>query len=82
MNATFLTLIPKVPNPVDLCDHRPINLLGCWYKLLVKILANRLRCILPFIISPFQAAFVQDRQILDGVLIVDDLIDSRKRYKK
>lgn len=29
MNATFLTLIPKVPNPVDLRDYRPISLVGC-----------------------------------------------------
>lgn len=82
MNATFLTLIPKVPNPVDLCDYRFISLMGCINKLLAKILANRLRRVLPFIISPFQGAFVQDGQIFYGVLIANELIDSRKRSKK
>ena len=47
MNATFITLIPKVPNPVELHDYRPISLVGCLYKLLAKILANRLKTVLP-----------------------------------
>ena len=59
MNATFLTLIRKVPN-------RNISLVECWYKLLAKILANRLKSVMPLIISPFQGAFVAKRQILDG----------------
>eukprot|EP00268_Persea_americana_P061285 TRINITY_DN7726_c0_g3_i1.p1 TRINITY_DN7726_c0_g3~~TRINITY_DN7726_c0_g3_i1.p1 ORF type:complete len:328 (-),score=59.63 TRINITY_DN7726_c0_g3_i1:2474-3457(-) len=29
LNATFITLIPKIPNPVNLCDYRPIGLMGC-----------------------------------------------------
>ena len=66
MNVTFLTLIPKVPNPVRLGNYRPISLVGCVYKLLAKILANRLKHVLPLIISPFQGAFVGKRQILDG----------------
>lgn len=50
----FLTLIPKVPNPMDLKDYRPISLVGCLYKLLAKILVNRLRCVLTHIINPFK----------------------------
>lgn len=52
VNATFFTLIPKAPNPVDVKDFRPISLVGCVYKLLSKILANRMRKVLPSLISP------------------------------
>lgn len=53
-NATFLVLIPKVPNPVELREYRPISLVGCVYKLFSKILTNSLKTALPSIISPTQ----------------------------
>ena len=69
LNATFMTLIPKIPNLENLHDYMPISLVGCLYKLLAKILANCLKSVLPLILSHFQGAFVGKRQILDGVLI-------------
>lgn len=72
MNATFLTVILKVPNPVELRDYLPICLVGCVYKLLAKILADHLKQVLPpNVISPFQGLFFVGRQILDGVLIAN-----------
>lgn len=56
-----------MPNPVELRVYRHISLVGCSYKLLAEILANRLKSVLPCIISPFQGAFVASREILDGV---------------
>lgn len=82
INATFLTLIPKVPNLVQLKGYRPISLVDCVNKLLAKILDNHLKTILPHIISSFQGAFIAGRQILDGLLIANELIDSRKKSKK
>ena len=46
MNASFLTLIPKKGNAVNIKDFRPMSLVGSVYKLLFKVLANRLRAIL------------------------------------
>jgi len=42
INSTFIVLIPKVDNPQHLNDFRPISLVGSMYKILAKVLANRL----------------------------------------
>lgn len=52
-NTTFLTLVPKVPNPMELREFKPISFVGCACKLLANILANRLKVAFPFIISAF-----------------------------
>ena len=51
LNATFLVLIPKKRGAEDLGDFRPINLLGGLYKLLAKLLANRLKKVLGKVVS-------------------------------
>lgn len=71
-----------MPNPVELRYFRPISLVACAYKLLFKILTNRLKSVLPSIISSFQGVFVQGRQILDGVFITNELIDLRIMSKQ
>jgi len=51
VNATFIALIPKVNSPQRLNDFRPISLVGCLYKVLANILANRLRDVIGSVIS-------------------------------
>ena len=69
MNASFLALTPKKNNALNIRDFRPINLVSNVYKLLSKVLANRLRTVLDKLISESQNSFVGGRQILDSVLI-------------
>jgi hypothetical protein len=69
INTTYIALIPKVQNPVHVSDFKPISLCNVIYKLISKVLANRLKPILSQIISCVQSAFLPDRLISDNVII-------------
>jgi len=61
VNSTFIALIPKVDSPQMIANFRPIALIGCIYKVLAKVLANRLRTVLDFVVSDTQPAFVRGK---------------------
>ncbi|RVX19928.1 hypothetical protein CK203_004741 [Vitis vinifera] len=60
----------------DLKDFRPISLVGGLYKLLTKVLANRLKKVVGKVVSSARNAFVEGRQILDAAFIDNEAIDS------
>jgi hypothetical protein len=82
INSTFIALIPKVESPQRLNHFCPISLMGSMYKILAKVLANRLRSIIGSVISDNQSAFVKGRQILDGILVANEVVDDAKKCKK
>lgn len=57
-NSSFITLIPKVNDPLDLGDYRPINLIGCLYKVIAKILASRLKMVVDSVINDVQSTYI------------------------
>lgn len=82
-NSSFITLIPKVKDPLSLSDYRPINLIGCISKIISKVLADRLKTVMDSVVSREQTAFIKGRSILDGPLVVNEIINwAKKRNKK
>ncbi len=77
LNATFVALIPKKHGADEIKDFRPISLVGGMYKIIAKLLANRLSVVLGKVVSPSQNAFVKGKQILDSVMIANECLDSR-----
>lgn len=59
INFTYLVLISKIKNPMSYFDFRPITIFNVIYKIVSKVLANRLKKILPDIISKTQSASCQ-----------------------
>ncbi|GKA76939.1 RNA-directed DNA polymerase, eukaryota [Tanacetum coccineum] len=81
-NSSFIALIPKIPDANLVKDFRPISLIGSIYKIIAKILTNRLVGVLGGIINEVQSAFIEDRQILDGPFILNEVISWCKRKRK
>lgn len=69
VNHTFLALIPKRAATNRVEQFRPISLCNVIYKVITKILTNRLKPLLDDLIHPSQAAFIPHRSILDNVII-------------
>ncbi|KAL5570762.1 hypothetical protein UlMin_020359 [Ulmus minor] len=83
-NETLITLIPKVKNPNQITDYRPMSLCNAIYKIISKMLTNRLRLVMNSVISKEQSAFIPGRLISDNAIIGFECLHviKRKRSKK
>lgn len=82
INATFIVLIPKNSKPKKVSEYRPINLTTSIYKVVAKVLAERLKTVLPSTIVVNQATFIKGRQITDPILIANEIVDFWRCTKK
>ncbi|GKV25647.1 hypothetical protein SLEP1_g35046 [Rubroshorea leprosula] len=81
LNSSFIVLIPKKDNPIDLKDYKLISLIGTLYKIISKVLANRIKKVLPKVINGTQSAFLGGRQITYGILILNEVVEEIRRKK-
>ena len=79
LNSTILALIPKREAAVEMKDYRPISCCNVLYKVISKIIANRLKATLPQCISHNQSAFVKDRLLVENLLLATEIV---KDYHK
>jgi len=77
-NHTFIALIPKKIGASSVHHYRPISLCNIIYKIISKLLANRLKPLLSNIISPFQTAFIPGRHIQDNSILAHEMLHSLK----
>lgn len=81
MNDTLLTLIPKISNPETVGHLRPISLCNVGYKIITKVISNRLKDLMNIIIGPEQSSFVPKRQITDNIAIFQETLHSMRKKK-
>jgi hypothetical protein len=81
VNYTDICLIPKVDRPEFVSQFRPIFLCNVSYKIITKIMVNRLKQIIPKVVSPFQTGFVPGRNITENIVIAQEMLHSMTKMR-
>jgi hypothetical protein len=76
VNQTLITMIPKCNEPAKVTQLRPIALCNVIYKVVTKVVAQRIRTILPYVISNNQSSFIPSRSTTDNILVLQEAIHS------
>ena len=77
---SFITLIPKVKNPEYVFQYQPIYLSNVLFRVFSKVLANRLKQIMPQLVSDHQSAFMADRLISDNIMVAFETLHYMRNH--
>lgn len=78
----FFQKDPKVEGENKLGDFRPISFVGCLYKIVAKLLSNRLKKVLCRVVDRSQSAFLSGKSIPQSVLVTNEVVEEAKRVRK
>ncbi|XP_019186423.1 PREDICTED: uncharacterized protein LOC109181124 [Ipomoea nil] len=81
MLEAYMTLIPKKDCPENAGDFRPITLLNVIFKIVSKVLVNRLRPVMKKLVGPFQNSFLPGRSTLDNVVMTQEIVHNMSKAK-
>lgn len=79
LNHSYISLIPKVSSPETVKQLRPISLSNVVYKLVTKVLVQKIRPFLSDMISPFQSSFVPKRNPADNIILVQEVVAKMRK---
>ena len=81
MSETLLVLISKGDDPTRMKDFWPRSLCNVLYKIITKVLVNRLRPFIPELISSMQSGFVHGRNTQDNSILAQEIMHYMKKSK-
>jgi len=82
ISETLIDLIPKVDNPTTFKNLRPIRLCNTVYKIITKVLVNRLHPLLKTIIGSYQSSFLPGKGTTNNAIILQEIVHDIRRSKK
>ena len=78
---TLIVLIPKTENPSHLKNFHPISLCNVIYKVITRLLVNRLRPFLDELVGPLQGIFILRRGIIDNIIVAQEALNYMHKFK-
>lgn len=78
-NPSFICLIPNKEHPQRIEDYRLISLISGAYKIIANIITDRLSKVMDQVIGDNQIAFIKGRNIMDGIFILNEVMEEAKK---